>query len=359
MLYWRKNPDKSQQFKQHSYNNHSVELSDSDLSQNFTEFSSEPNHKNSVHDRSNISIVTSTCLGTRGDMGNQIFQLACIISASKRSRSNVILPTRLLTLPINTLFNLSMFEFKDITPDATFYEYDNYENIIIPDDGRIYDIRGYRQAYKYFEDNAHDIRTIFTPKSEILNKVRDIVPSQYMAIHIRKGDYIKPMHKIPLLREFRRCQLEYYKAGIRKLREVYPDHILIICTDSPNWVSPLLKHLDPNAILSSTIADIDPKFSDFCTLYLANAVVISNSTYSWMASYLNPDRLIICPSPWWDPDGFVGTALGLDGSYLHYPNWWILDADTGDLIREPYRINKVDTNSDTLALYKLVRGLLI
>src|SRR5574338_240707 len=97
----------------------------------------------------NPSIVTSTYLGTRGDMGNQIFQLACVISAGKRSGANIIIPTRIATLPINNLFNLNMFEFNDITPDATFYEYDNYEHIVIPDDGRNYNIRGYRQAYKY------------------------------------------------------------------------------------------------------------------------------------------------------------------------------------------------------------------
>jgi hypothetical protein len=310
-------------------------------------------------DYSKTSTVTGTYLGTRGDMGNQMFQLACIISAAKRSHANIVLPTRITSLPINDLFDLSMFEVRDIVPDASYYEYDNYEDIIVPDDGKNYDIRGYRQAYKYFEDNADDIRRIFTPKHDILNKVRDIVPSRYISIHIRKGDYVKFMHKIPLLREFRRCQLDYYKSGIKKLREFHPNCPLLVCTDSPEWVSPLLSELDNNAMLAPATPDITPKFTDFCTLYLADAVVMSNSTYSWMASYLNPDRTIICPSPWWDPDGFVGTAMGLNGPYLHHPDWVILDADTGELIRGPNGKDKIDTNSDTLALYKLIRGTLL
>jgi hypothetical protein len=243
----------------------------------------------------------------------------------------------------------------NLTPEATFYEYDNYEEIQIPPDGRIYEIRGYRQAYRYFEDIASNIRQTFIPRQSILDEVRVILPNYYIAVHIRRGDYIKAMHAIPLLREFKTCTLEYYKAGIRLLREKYPDCPLLVCTDSPNWVKPILSELDSNAILAPIPENMLSKFSDFCTLYLAEAVVMSNSTYSWWASYLRNNRLIICPSPWWDPSGFVGTAMGLDGPYLHYPEWILLNADTGQSVKEP----QFDTNKDTLNLYKLLRGLII
>ena len=39
------------------------------------------------------SIVTHTYLGKRGDMRNQLVQLACIIAAGERSKANVIFPT--------------------------------------------------------------------------------------------------------------------------------------------------------------------------------------------------------------------------------------------------------------------------
>ena len=310
-------------------------------------------------DNKRPSIVTATYLGTRGDMGNQIFQLACIIAAGKRSHAITILPTRISILPIIELFDLTQFEWQDVTPEATFYEYDNYERIVIPSDGRIYDINGYRQAYKYFEDFTNDIKNIFTPRIEILNAVRIVVPPEYIAIHIRKGDYMKFMHKIPLLREFRRCQLEYYKRGILKLRESYPECPLLVCTDSPKWVTPLLAELDSRAILAPIPNDVNPKFGDFCTLYLANGLVISNSTYSWWAAYLRSKRLVICPSPWWDPKGFIGSGLGLDGPYLHHPHWWLLHADTGEILREPNGRDNPDTNSDTLTIYKLIRGILV
>lgn len=307
------------------------------------------------------STVTHSYLGTRGDMGNQIFQLACIIAAGARSHASVVLPTRISLLPIIELFDLTGFEWRDVVPDATFYEYDNYEEIIIPSDGRTYDVSGYRQAYMYFEDTANIIRAIFTPNPNILNPVKEVVPPEYIAVHIRKGDYMKLIHKIPLLREFRRCQLQYYKEGILHLRTFYPDCPLLVCTDSPQWVLPILAELDSKAILAPTIPDISPKYTDFVVLHQANGVVMSNSTFSWWSCYLNPGRPIVAPSPWWDPDGFIGTAMGLDGPYLHYPEWFLLDADDGKLIRSPCSKHHQpnDHTNDTLHIYRLVRGMLL
>jgi len=307
------------------------------------------------------STVTHSYLGRRGDMGNQIFQLACVIATAKRSKSNVAFPTSISMLPIIDLFDLTMFEWKDIVPDAVFHEYDNYEPIVIPADGRNYDIRGYRQAYTYFEDYADDIRNIFKPKDELLNSVLAVVPPQYIAVHIRRGDTIKFIHKVPLLREFRRCQLEYYKEGVRKIREIYPEIPVLVCTDSPKLATPMLSDIDPDAKLAPIVKGISDKLSDFCTLYLASAVIMSNSTFSFWAAYLRNNRPVICPSPWWDPIGFIGTAMGLDGPYLHYPEWYLMNPDTGELVREPNSEigNKPDCNSDTLNLYRLTRGLLL
>lgn len=71
--------------------------------------------------------------------------------------------------------------------------------------------------------------------------------------------------------------------------------------------------------------------------------------------------MIICPSPWWDPDGFIGTAMALNGPYLHHPDWWLLDTDTGKLVRTPdsKEGDKPDNSNETLLLYKLIRGMLL
>lgn len=307
------------------------------------------------------STATYTYLGKRGDMGNQLFEIATLVAAGKRSQAKVVLPMRTKSLPLTSLFDLTSIEWKDVIPDAAYSEYSNYEVIQVPSDGRTYDIYGYRQSYKYFEDYAEDIRRLFTPRAEILDEVRAVLPPAYIVVHIRRGDYIKVIHNVPLLREFRRCQLDYYKGGIQKLRELYPEYPLLICTDSPEWAKPLLPELDPKAELAPVIKDIDPKYSDFCTLYLANAIVMSNSTFSWWAAYLQTDRLVIAPSPWWDPDGFIGTAMALDSPHLHHPDWWLLDTDTGVIVRTPHSKigERPDLDHETLSITKLIRGMIV
>ena len=302
-----------------------------------------------------VSTITYTSIGKRGDTGNQMFQIACAVAAADRSNAKLVLPTTFSKLPIYELFDLKDLRLQDVQVDNYYREQDNYEHIIVPSDGLTYDIRGYRQATKYFDAYAIKIRQLFTPKAEHLEKMRAVLPQQYIAVHIRRGDYVKAMHKIPLLREFRRCQLAYYQAAIKLLRKTYPSCPILICTDSTKWVQSLLTQLDTNAILAPIPVDIKPKIADFCTLYLANSIVISNSTYSWWAAYLNNKREIIAPTPWWDPDGFIGTAYRLHGNWLHFPEMQLLDADTG----EARTVENITDDTEPLLLYKLIRGMLI
>lgn len=312
-------------------------------------------------DSGQASIVTHSKLGHRGEMGNQMFQIATLVSAGKRSQAQVVLPPKINDEPIMGLFDLSQYPQGKLEIDARFYEYDNYQHIDIPRNGKVYDIAGYRQAYHYFLDNEDGVRKLFTPREEVMQVVQQQLPSHYIAVHMRRGDYMKPMHYIPLLREFRRCQLAYYREGVRRLRLRYPTYPILVCTDSPDWVKTILPEIHPEAQLANIPEGIKPMYSDFCTLYQAHALVISNSTYSWWAAYLKPSRAVIAPSPWWDPSGFVGKAIALDGPYLHYPEWALLNPDDGSLVRVPFdeKNNRPDYDHVTPAIYKMVRGMMI
>ena len=177
---------------------------------------------------------------------------------------------------------------------------------------------------------------------------------------------LKLFIRSPLLREFKQCQLEYYKSAIKIMRQKFPRYPLLVCTDSPDKVIPILCELDDNIMIAPIAKNVSPKFSDFCTLYLAHAITIANSTYSWWAAYLNNKRLFIAPGPWWDPDGFIGSGMRLDGPYLHHPEWYICNADSGEIIKTPTKDYKYDEiaisrkyTNDTINLYRLIRGILL
>lgn len=296
------------------------------------------------------TIITHNKIGERGDMGNQLFQLAMLYSTGKDNNIEVIISPKTQALPLNTLFALEKFRQEELTPTVEIYESANYQKLDIPFDGQIYNIHGYRQAYQYFDHHQKEICKLLQPREEILGKVRESLREKvgnrsYLAVHIRRGDYIKAMHKYRTFREFTRCSLIYYQQAIKNLREnpLFKESPILVCTDSPDYVKPFLEELDDNISLAPVIQGISPKFTDFCVLYLANGIVMSNSTYSWMAAYLGQDdyynlsepREVICPSPWWDKEGFIAQKLEINGNYLMYRKWIIMDAVSGQLLKHP------------------------
>lgn len=326
-----------------------------------------------------ISLGVVTNRDLYGDMGNNIFQIACLIG----TKGKVVLPTKITLLPIYNLFDLSKFELKDYNFDKLnktpiyshdftnleksenfkeHYEFENYAKINIEKNINIINnIRGYRQCYKYFDHDKLEIQKIFTPNKYMLELVKEKLPKKYIAIHIRRGDYIKFIHNFDILKEFKRCEYIYFQNAIQLLQKEYlflKDVPILVCTDSPKLVD--ISFFGPNAQLAPMVENVSGKFSDFITLYLSNAIVISNSTYSWWAAYLK-DKPTVCPSPWWDPRGFPGKALGLDGPYLHYPSWWLLDPETGDLIREPNskKGEKEDISDNVPKFFKYLRGMFV
>ena len=141
------------------------------------------------------------------------------------------------------------------------------------------------------------------------------------------------------------------------LRRDYPDLPLIICSDAPDYLAEIKDHLDNNIIVSPLPSS---QLTDFCIMYLAEGLIIANSTYSWWAAYLRNERKIIAPTPWWDANGFIGRSMGLDGPYLHYPEWYILSAKTGKIKSLPHEnINLPLPEEETLDIYRVFRSIFV
>ena len=302
----------------------------------------------------NKSKVTLTYLGYKGDMGNQLFQLACLYAAAKRSNADIVLTTESKKLEYNELFDLGNVIYEDIHADKIYREWDNYENIVIPNDGKNYDIHGYRQSYHYFED--YDVKKLFKINEDILTKVKNALPKEFIAIHMRKGDYYKIIHNVsPSFKEFNNCNDYYYIAGIKKIRKQFPNLPIIVCSNNKEIID-LEKINDTeneNMIsFSPKIEGIKDKFIDFCTLYLSKALIISNSSYSFWAAYLGEHDIVICPSPWWDNNGFLGYHI-MDNNNYYYPTWILLNPKTGK------KAEKEPEKEKTLNFFRLIRGFVV
>src|SRR5438552_2166740 len=71
------------------------------------------------------STITFTELGSRGDMGNQIFQIACLLATAKKNKCRYVVPDSYKKLPFTELFDLSSLPVKNIHPERTIFEFDN------------------------------------------------------------------------------------------------------------------------------------------------------------------------------------------------------------------------------------------
>ena len=296
---------------------------------------------------------TLTRLGSQGDMGNQLFQLATAYAASLDSQARLVLPTKALTLPLHELFELN-FTYQDLEITGIYREMSNYDSLA-PSQAGVYDIRGYRQNYRYFDEHRSEIQALFRPKLTLLQKVREKLPSKYIAVHIRRGDYYKLIHSFELFKEFIHCDLTYYQAGIEHLREVLQDQEcpVLVSTDDRDWLFPHLSQLDAYATLAPLVEGVSPKFSDFLSLYASDGIVIANSTYSWWAAYLR-DRPTVAPSAWWEPGSFIGSTLALHGPFLQCPSWKTLNPRAG--VTEP---PPLDRSEQVPEVFQVIRGFFV
>lgn len=280
----------------------------------------------SISQRPTPITITYSKLGFFGNLGNQMFQIAATVALAKRHHpASVIFPVYLKQLPISQLFNLEQFPLQDVATDINIYEFQEFDDIVLSRDGKVYNLLGYRQAYPYFDEYADEIRNLFSPRKELLDVVKTHLPPKYIAVHIRRGEYLKSWFQFTI------CECAYFRAAIMRLRRQHGMLPIIICTDQREAVESWLSEFGPNVSLSRSIPNMSTQITDFCTLYLAHALVISNSTFSWWAAYLRPKRTIIIPSPWYKPN--LWKYVLCSAHLLYYPDWIILDATMGKRLR--------------------------
>jgi len=146
-------------------------------------------------------------------------------------------------------------------------------------------IDGYFQSEKYFAHNAEKIREIF--RNENLPKNGK---PYTICLHERKGDYLKYPDSHPVIDDF------YLIKATTYLAEKYS----VVDVD---------KYSDSKEKISN-----DVKTFELMQQYFY--YIISNSSFSWWASWLNPnpDKVIIAPRQWFGP------ALNHDTKDLYTEN---------------------------------------
>jgi len=158
-------------------------------------------------------------------------------------------------------------------------------------------LEGYFQNATYYNQIKKSIVDDFTfPKlpDEFLELLNEIENSNSVAIHIRRGDYLKPN-----IKEYHGIlPISYYEHAIRYLNGKLENPLYFIFSDDPDWCFENLNFLSNKQIVSNR----NEAWIDMCLISNCKHQIIANSSFSWWAAWLNQfeEKIVISPKKWFN-----------------------------------------------------------
>jgi hypothetical protein len=236
-------------------------------------------------------MITYSCLGSYGRLGNQMFQYALLLGVQNKLKYDIVLDENIRNTQLLQCFNINDCHFyneNDISILNKFEEIQFHfdEKVFITED--FTDFKGYFQTEKYFEHCKDKVRENFTFKPEIQQKADNWIEpyKQYnlVSLHVRRTDYINQPNYHTL------CTLDYYKSAI----SLFTNAKFMVFSDDIEWCKENLQ------LENSTFVSTDSDYVDLCLMSMCNHHIIANSSFSWWGAWLNKnkDKKVVAPNQW-------------------------------------------------------------
>lgn len=252
-----------------------------------------------------------------GGLGNQLFESAHALAQGwKHNRPTVFFPRsftpgqgRNTENYLDNIFRKLEFV-ESIENLITVQEPSFHYTGVNPSEGNTI-FNGYFQSTKNWFGYDDKIREMFEPSEDVIRYFHEKYPqlseSDTLSLHVRRSEYLKLSDIHPTV------SLEYLKNAL-KLIENYSS--VFIFSDDVEWVKKNL-NLD-NSIYVNESED----YLELWLMSLCNNHIISNSTFSWWGSFLNPnyDKKVIAPSVWFGPNG-------PNGKDIYEKNWKLIQVE--------------------------------
>lgn len=170
---------------------------------------------------------------------------------------------------------------------------------------------GYWQCVDYYGKIRGDLQQSLIVKPEFYTedflKYRNMIDAgESTAVHVRRGDYIghNGFHALPF---------SYYFHAIQQTK----GDLFIFSDDIPWCIEKFKTGYFDRKICFIHLED----YLDFELMKSCTHQVISHSSFSWWAAFLNnhPNRVVVCPSQWTELKYRNSTSRNA----IHYPKEWI------------------------------------
>ena len=227
-------------------------------------------------------------------LGNQLFQIANAYAYSREFKKTLKLSKdwkdKKTSRPDywSTLFKESKI-LTYLSEDTYKYEkvytepYFSYKNITGYNENTM--LKGYFQSEKYFLKYEKEIRDLFTLPDDLqelalknINELKGDSDLPLVAIHVRRGDYVKSSKHTVL-------DLSYYEESKKYIEEklgLIPRYVYF--TDDPLYVK-INFSMKSNDIVFSGKKLKD--YEEFAVMQKCDHFIIANSTFSWWAAWLS------------------------------------------------------------------------
>jgi hypothetical protein len=287
-----------------------------------------------------------------GGLGNQMFQYATGLALSRKLGADHLLDVsyykidekldntpRELELGVfnlqykkysgvlgNYIFNkfINKFSFlrKTFLPLFRIFYFTDVDDlqkaVEIKQNGTFY-LDGYWPSYLFFNDYKAEIKEVYTfdkTINEVNLELSNIMSNQSsVAIHIRRTDYLKSnsSHKV--------LKASYYKDAIAYIKSKVSNPVFYFFGDDHEWIRDNFFIDNSNYFLINKNVGISSHL-DMFLMTSCKHIIISNSTFSWWAAYLNKfkDNITVAPLDWFKEGGcdyFVHEKL-IPGEWMKF-----------------------------------------
>ena len=144
---------------------------------------------------------------------------------------------------------------------------------------------GYFQSYLYFDWNREEILKLFGFQSDGKYLTEDVPVS----IHIRRGDYVQLQDKHPVITE------GYLANAIDVFKSQNFKDFLVFSDDIPFCKENINDRIYPGVHFK--YSEGNNEWQDMELMSNCGGHIISNSTFSWWAAWLNqnPNKIVVTP----------------------------------------------------------------
>jgi hypothetical protein len=177
-------------------------------------------------------------------------------------------------------------------------------------------------SYKYFLDVEHEIRESFVfPEmpSIFREKFSNLASNnELVAVHVRCGDTLSSpaFHGV--------VPPSYFRDAVAIMTKRVNNPLFLVFSDDIDWCK---KNLDCSRLVFAReyFPEIREAYQDMQVMALCNHNIISNSSFSWWAAYLNPNKgkIVVAPRKWVMSE--YGMAKNIKLSEMVPPGWTIIE----------------------------------